>query len=242
MLTRQELLTIWECGQNQHPVDQALTILQFAFPDMARDEYAELSIGHRDYLLLDLRERLFGEKLNGVGTCPNCNKSVDISFTTNVIRTQPVDIEEREAKLTWNDHQIIFRLPNSWDLAAIARSANEECARKILIERCVVKILQNELPISTKELPQEAIEKIEQVIAERDPQAEILLDLNCPECGSQWQLLFDIASYLWVEIAVRAKRLLEEIHILAIAYHWTEKDILELNDTRRQIYLEMVNA
>lgn len=71
---------------------------------------------------------------------------------------------------------------------------------------------------------------------------EILLDLNCPECGAHWQLLFDVVNFLWVEIAASAKRLLLEIHALAKTYGWTERYILTLSDVRRQSYLEMINA
>jgi len=239
-LSKSQLLAIWERGRNQHPVDQALTILNFASPDQTRSELAELSIGQRDTRLLSLREQLFGGTLHCAGTCPDCNEPVDISFAIKEIQVHSTVSDQQGTELTWDDLQITYRPPNSRDLAAIASCTNDRSAEKVLIERCMVKIKRNGLPIEANELSEEAIRKTEQAIAECDPQAEILLDINCPECGSQWQQLFDIANFLWIEISVQAKRLLQEVHTLAKAYGWTEMDVLKLSDIRRQIYLEMV--
>ena len=65
--------------------------------------------------------------------------------------------------------------------------------------------------------------------------------LNCPTCGNQWQLFFDIAAFLWLKIEMQARRLLREVHTLARAYGWREADILALSPWRRQAYLEMIN-
>jgi hypothetical protein len=73
-----------------------------------------------------------------------------------------------------------------------------------------------------------------------DPQAEVLLDLNCPACGHGWQALFDVVAFFWAELAAQAKRLLREVHTLARAYGWREADILGMSARRRQFYLEMV--
>lgn len=239
-LTQQRLLEIWEQGQNQHPLDQALTILTATSGSQSRKELAELNIGQRDRLLLALRERFFGKILHCDGTCPACDKPVEISFSTHDIQTRPP--EQQKTELIMGNYQIGYRLPNSFDLAAVTACTNENSAKKILIERCLVKILHNGKLITADELPNEIIDKTEQVISEQDPQSEILLDLNCPECGSQWQVLFDIATFLWTEIAVKAKRLLQDVHALARAYGWSETDILKLSDNRRQIYLEMASS
>ncbi len=241
-LSKQQLLEIWEYGRNQHPVDQALTLLSFTSPDQARNELAELSIGQRDIRLLALHERMFGETLYCDGACPDCKQAVDICFTTKDIQAPSTVLEPHETELTWDDFKITYRLPNSWDLAVIANSTNEESARQLLIERCLVKISRKGAPIAANELSELAILKMEQAIAKSDPQAEVLLDMNCPECNTQWQLLFDIVTYLWTEITVKAKRILEEVHTLAKTYGWTETNILELSDVRCQIYLEMASS
>jgi hypothetical protein len=79
-------------------------------------------------------------------------------------------------------------------------------------------------------------------MAECDPQAEVLLDLACPACDHRWPLLFDATAYLWAEIAVHARRLLREVHLLARAYGWREADVLALSAARRSYYLDLVSG
>ena len=79
-------------------------------------------------------------------------------------------------------------------------------------------------------------------MAEADPLADIQLDLTCPSCERRWRAVFDIVSFLWTEIEVWAWRTLSDVHTLARAYGWSERDILTLSPTRRQFYLEMVGA
>jgi hypothetical protein len=92
------------------------------------------------------------------------------------------------------------------------------------------------------EWTEEEVEEIGNRMALADPMAEILMDLTCPECGHRSNKALDLVAFLWSEIEARAKRLLWEIHALASAYGWPERDILALSDHRRRLYLEMVQA
>src|SRR5258708_27729608 len=94
--------------------------------------------------------------------------------------------------------------------------------------------------ISPGALSDSAVEQVEECLERVDPQAESLIDLACPACGHSWQLLFDIEWFLWAKVNSLAKRLLREVHVLAEAYGWTERDILALTAVRRQFYLERV--
>ena len=50
----------------------------------------------------------------------------------------------------------------------------------------------------------------------------------------------DAGAVLWDEIDARARALLGEVHLLAAAYGWTEREILALGAERRASYLSMV--
>jgi hypothetical protein len=73
-----------------------------------------------------------------------------------------------------------------------------------------------------------------------DPMAETRLTLHCPKCENIWDETLDVVAFLWEEIEARARRLLLEIHTLALAYGWTEAEILSLTEDRRGRYVEMV--
>jgi len=76
-------------------------------------------------------------------------------------------------------------------------------------------------------------------MTELDPLAEIELHFDCPACGHGWEELFDIASWLWVEVGDQALRLLREVDLLARIYGWSESEILALPPLRRSHYLRL---
>lgn len=240
LLSAHEILHIWELGQRQHPMDRALTMLAVACKDATRDKLACLSIGQRDAYLLTLREQTFGAKLNGFIECPQCRERTE--FTVNIadIRADS-NSGEQAHKLSVEGFDLRFRLPNSLDLATIVNCNDAAVARSLLIQRCLLQADQSSAMISSNELSEVAIARIIAYIAECDPQAEVLLNLECPACSHSWQAIFDIASFFWAEICAQAKRLLYEVHTLAMAYGWCENDILSMSIVRRQFYLEMVS-
>jgi len=239
-LSGQEILSIWELGLEQHPLDRALTMLRVAFPEWPWDELVTLSIGQRDDLLLTIREYTFGSRLMGLAVCPECQDRLEFTIEIADIHTaqgvQPVD---QEYQLTVDDYELRFRLLNSTDLTAIVGCRDVLTARRLLIERCVVQARQNGAEVDRATLPETVSSALARNMIKYDPQAEVVLDLSCAACGQRWQTLFDIVLFLWSEICAQAKRLLREVHTLAQSYGWHEADILSMSAARRQIYLEM---
>jgi hypothetical protein len=133
-----------------------------------------------------------------------------------------------------------LRPPNSLDLNAVMGCADLATARRMLAERCIVEAHSGETSIDAGALPDVALEQVAECLAKTDPQADVLLDLTCSACGHGWQVIFDIESFLWAKVTALAKRLLREVHLLAGAYGWAERDILMMSALRREFYLEMV--
>jgi hypothetical protein len=84
------------------------------------------------------------------------------------------------------------------------------------------------------------LEAVVDQMGKADPHGDLQIDISCPLCHQENQLSFDIASFLWIEVEALARRLLEEVHILASAYCWSEGEILAMSSMRRQIYLNLV--
>lgn len=239
MTDDQLLLNIWELGIVQHPLDRAITLLKLAFPQQSRQELARLSLGQRDTYLLSIREHFFGSKLNGYVECPQCFERLEFSLSTQDIRTETLsdssNLNRRIDDLVFN-----FRPLNSLDLVTVATCEDVQKARLSLAKNCLISAKRGENTLSIEELTPAELEQLAMVLAESDPQAEILLNFNCPNCGHQWQVIFEILSFFWQEIRAKVKRILQEVHTLALAYGWSESDILALSPTRRQLYLERV--
>ena len=242
-LSASDILQIWELGLCQHPLQRAVTILTVACPEMSADEAASLTIGQRDGYLLRLRELTFGSGMNGFAVCPQCSDRLEFSLNIPDIRVADLDrLVQSEYGFCWGGIELQFRLPNSWDLAAIASCNNPILAQQRLIQRCASQVKKDGAIVGINELSEEAIAQLAKQMTECDPQAEIMLDFTCPGCNYQWQSLFDITAFFWQEIAAFAKRLLREVHTLAKAYGWREADILAMSHQRRQFYLEMVGV
>ncbi|MBD2080938.1 phage baseplate protein [Leptolyngbya sp. FACHB-17] len=242
-LSSDQIIRIWERGQRQHPVDRALSLLAIAFPDAAIGDLARLTVGQRDVLLLTLREITFGKTLNCFAECPHCSEALEFSLSVDQIRL--VDLSEsREVDYGFDiaGFEGRFRLPNSFDMAAIVSDRTVEKATASLLDRCLLQATHNGTEVSHQELPPQVVAQLAAQMAELDPQAETLLDLCCPACEYDWQILLDIVSFFWTELSAQAKRLLLEVHQLARHYSWQEADILAMSATRRNLYLELLGS
>jgi len=241
-----DVLQIWEWGQGRSPVHQALLMLAVAYPDRTPEQLASLSIGQRDAHLLALRSQTFGAKMQAVATCPHCAEALEFDLTVDdLCVTPPLPLLEatEPERFSWQqgDYQLTFRLPTSADLLAIATVPAAEAPAQLL-QRCIDRAKCGEAEIAVTQLPEAIADAIGQHISSHDPQAEIKLNLTCPVCSHQWTQVFDIISFFWRELAVKAQRLLQEVHVLASVYGWHEADILAMSPLRRQAYLTQIGG
>ncbi len=230
-----DLLTLWEQGLVQSPIQRAVLLLTALHPKKSLTVLAQFPIGQRDADLFTLREHLFGTQLHSLVVCPACQHRLEFTLAVADLRvaapmSDAVPVEVDGCELT-------VRLPTSEDIAAIAALTNPEQA---LLQRCVIAATKAGEAIAVADLPADVSAAVMDAIAEADPQADVQLDLSCPNCQHTWQSPFDIASFLWAELDAWANRTLEQVHRLARAYGWGEQDILNLTPYRRQRYLERV--
>jgi hypothetical protein len=239
-LTASTLLTLWEHGLTQPPLQRALALLIAAYPDTPPETLAALPLGQRDARLLTLRAATFGERLNSLVPCPQCGERLELAFNIHDIRAgtalEDGIAPDHPLSLTVDDYALTFRLPNSLDLAALATTMNPTARH--LLDRCLLTATHAGTP--TRDLPPPVVQALTAAMSAADPQADVQLALTCPACHHPWQATFDILAYFWSEIHTWAQRTLREIHLLASAYGWREPDILALTPLRRAMYLQML--
>ncbi len=234
-----QLLDVWESGLTQDPVRRPLTLLAAAYPDAPLEALSRLSVGERDARLLTLREWTFGAQFASLEICPNCGESLDFDFDVSTIRATSVAEVSGPLSLSVGDYEVFFRLPNSIDLAAVAGHRDVHTVRRELLQRCVLAARSGSEERPVDEVPQDVLAAVVGRMGEADPQANVEIALSCPLCRHEWQAAFDITSFFWSEIDAWAQRALREVHALAAAYGWREKEILSMSALRRQLYLEM---
>jgi hypothetical protein len=236
-----QLLETWECGLGLPPVLRTLTLLGATRESATIEELATLTIGALDQQLLHLREETFGGCLNGITTCPACGEKLEMSLNIGDLYLNSEGQPSSFLTLEQNGYSIRFRLPNGSDLLALEREANSNRDRMRLLGRCILSAWRETAEILPADLPDEIVTAIAARMAEADPQADILISLQCPQCAHTWRAPLEISSFFWSELDAWAGQLLREVHAFALAYGWNEAEILSLSPTRRRIYLEMIS-
>jgi hypothetical protein len=241
-LSPPELLAAWERGLVQSPIQRALELLWAVYPQELPDALTGLTIGRRNAELLVLRDQLFGSEMAGVAVCSNCGGRLDLALNTRELLAARGPEPEAEESLSVGRYELRFRDPNSQDLALSLECKNAEEAEERLLGRCLLSAQRDGAPVECGELPPEVLDALSDQMASRDSLADIQLAVSCPSCNHRWRAAFDIASFLWSEIDSLAARLLRDVHTLASAYGWHEKEILALSPGRRQFYLASLSA
>lgn len=237
-LSAAQILSVWETGRHQHPLDRALTMLAAGLPGRPRSELAALPIGGRDRGLLAVRAETLGPVVELVSACPACGDRVEFDFAIADLQVTPGAVPGTTAEIEFAGRSWRFRLPTSVDLAGISGITDEKSALHRLAGQCLLPPGPGDGP-SGPEWSAATLDLLQQRMGELDPQAEITLDLLCPACAHHWQENFDIADFFWREIAAQSRQLLQDVDVLARTYGWSEAEILSLSPARRQAYLEL---
>ena len=213
---------------------------------VAADAVRRLSVGDREALLFHLRWLTLGDRISCVLSCPSCSAKMDLDLKIRELLLPPYpnphEIHEVALSNGEASFHVRFRLPNGADQEAAAPVASTSVthAAELVLRRCVEEVIEQPSGAKLSELPQAVLHELPGILAELDPQADILLDLTCPECGVRFVLPFDIADYFFRELAAPGREFYREVHALSFHYHWSQMEILSLSRRKRHLYLELL--
>ena len=137
---------------------------------------------------------------------------------------------------------ITWRLPTAGDLLAVAAEDDDGLARDTLLASCVSSAMRGSDALDVREVlarDPSVSERLSDAIAVEHADVPTSIGIDCPACGRSADVPFVIESFLWREVDAWARRTLRDVHTLARAYGWSERDILALSPARRRLYLEM---
>lgn len=236
------LLDAWEQTLGRPPANRPLALLAAVYPDVPYDELARLSVGGCDSRLLALRESLFGPRMSGVSSCPQCGERIEMEFSVSDLRVSAGEPQSAGAfAISADGHEVAFRLPTCLDLEAAAAS-DAAAARGVLLARCLLASSSPSGSIAPDILPSAVVEAVAEAMGRADPQAAAEIALSCPACSHRWTVAFDAGSFLWSELNAWAQQMLRDIHVIANAYGWSETQVLALSPARRRAYLDLVQS
>lgn len=226
------LLAIWEENWQRPPLWQGLALLEAAYPDASLAALQAMSVGSYHAALLTLYQWHFGPSLTAVTTCPTCNGVVEVTLDVADLCRQASTPPPALLEIDHEGGTLAVRLPTVGDLIAAGDAVTVEAADQLLTQRC--------LNTPPDDLTPAALVAATAAMESADPLALIELGGDCPHCGEAWAAFLDVPSFVWREVQRWAQRTLQEIHLLARAYGWSEDEILHLSPVRRQTYLQMI--
>jgi hypothetical protein len=240
-LTSAALLCAWEAGLAQRsPHARAQVLLALACPDLDDAERSALPFAERDRQLLELRACAFGTRFEGVAECPQCRATLELSFDAADLAPDKPAVPAQSTELSLGEYTVRFRPPCVADLD-VMDAGPLEVRRADLLKRLITEAVREGHACAVAELPVAVLDAVDAALEEATP-ALAEIDLQCDECGHRWNPPFDPAAYLWSELDAWAGRLLWEVHALARAYAWSERDLLSMSPWRRQRYLQMLES
>jgi hypothetical protein len=211
--------------------------------DLARS----LTVGDREALLLQLRRLTFGDDLPCTVTCPGpaCGERLDLPLRVGDLLLPPYPPRPSLHERTWTSDgtriRARFRLPTGADLEAAAAAAVADVpatGADILLSRCVEALDPPGGPPEV--LPEDVATWLDATMAELDPQAELRLSVDCPQCGLDFCTVLDAGACLYEEVIGRARLLYHEVHLLALHYHWGERELMAMTAQERNRYLDLL--
>jgi len=228
------LLDLWERASRCGPHERALQLLAWALPEHEFETLADFDLGLRDWHLLQLRRALFGSALGSYTDCPHCGERLEIELDAHTLQD---DAPLPPAPCYTDREGRRYRLPNSRDLIRIAPRQDAEGAARELFAHCRL----NDSNGDAADFDEAGFDEVDNGLSTLAAERNFQFDLSCAVCTQSWSLVFDPGAFLWEEIQARALALLEDVHSLASAYGWSERDILALSEPRRAAYLSQVN-
>jgi len=235
-LSNAEVLTLWEDGRRLHSLDRGLLAIR-ALGLESEGDAADWPLGRRNQALAEVHRDCFGPQLQGWTECSHCAEKLEFQIDCHSLIARQRCANPDSVTVRGR----AFRPPTSRDLARVAGELDSEAAAQLLMRSCLLGEGSEDC-VPAAEWTSIDCEELSIRVAEADPLVEILLSFECPVCKTAREHALDLPEFIWAQLEGVAKRILYEIHILASAYGWTEEQILALSDSRRSLYLQMVQA
>jgi hypothetical protein len=233
------------------PLQRYTRLLVHCVLGLAEDDIDRLSVGDRETLLLHVRRLTFGDRMDCVLLCPGCGERMDFqlqiqSLLARTDASQSAHYFEETVEAAGEPLRVRFRVPCGADLEDVLRAPGRAVGDAVnaILARCVEWVQHSDAvrtAIPMDQWPAGLAARISERMSELDPQAETTLRLICPACQHAFAAFFDIGDYFFRELKSREHRRYREVHQLALAYHWSEADILSMSPRKRQLYLDLIS-
>lgn len=194
---------------------------------LASDEDPELTVWEER--LLKLRRRVQGSGISAELNCPSCAAKVALVFGEDDLpRVTPTAINSID--------EVSMRALRLSDLLAVEAVEGVEQRLTLLLALAARRDSDWAQRILSGPHRADAVAVVERLVAGLD----LHIGTKCTECDCDIVVPFDVPKFVLAELESETGRLLDGVHQIACAYHWSEAEILALPRSRRQAYLRRI--
>ncbi|MBT0895081.1 hypothetical protein KI811_14805 [Geobacter hydrogenophilus] len=199
---------------------------------------AGLAVADRQFLMGRLATGLgLGESWLTAG-CGRCGERFDFSVTHADLPVKEAGEGYPFATVETSLGPCRFRVPTGADQEFLAGLDDEREAFRCLVGRCLVDSPGRRTGDGQPTFTADDVARIESALEAVAPEVAVSVQAACPACGTTH--VIDVDPYAALSRNAGGG-LLQEIHILAASYHWSEGEILALPLERRRRYLELID-
>jgi hypothetical protein len=207
------------------------TLAQVGGQTPSHEVVLNLSVGDRQFLIRQLAKHLNLDTVWLTADCRVCSKPFDFLIQQSALPVKPASDSYPFTEVNTSQGKWTLRVPTGKDQERMSVSHEESI--ETLVRHLIV---ETDAPLPDYALTLDDLTCIEQALEETAPEVATEVITDCPACGKSNQL--SINPYLCLELL--GNTIFADIHTLASHYHWSERDILSLPRSRRQIYLRLV--
>ena len=205
----------------------------------------ELCVADRQFILLQWRLNQSPDSEWLTAQCLQCDAFYNFPMDWRALPIKSAAPQFPVVKVAVSFGSVDVRVPNGGDQEFIARWLMEASidnkiqkspedislalARRLIIAETPKRAAEIGLLLTADDV--NAIELAVESIA---PELADRITLECPECGSTHEVILDLYRSLLKPV----NHLLDDVHHLAVNYHWSETEILAMPNQRRLAYLQ----
>lgn len=228
--TPQELVDT--CAEGGTPLERSVRLARLGWPDAPLDDDTP---GERNRRVLAVRRALLGPFAPCVVDCATCGARLDVELDVAGLLDDAPPVSRAPLRVESGAEVLAMRVPTMVDVAAACAAASGNAAA-VLAARCVLDGAWPSAPSPA------LLSAVAQAFDRTDPHGALTVEMCCPECGADVRGDIDPVALVWDELGRHVESLLDDVHVLASAYGWSEPAILALPTSRRRRYLERVLA
>lgn len=202
----------------------------------------ELPISTRIEALLSIAFLTKDAELEIALRCEKCKEAIGIYLTQESVREFLSETNHSETiTIQLHGKSLTLRKPTGSDqLVWLQKPHNDKSSTTREIIRSLISNTEREHSDQELKIFEKSIETLSQAMEQLDPLVNFNVSILCPYCEETRAYFIDLETIVLNLLREAQEDYLECIHLLALHYHWDEREIISLPLWRKKKYISLI--